>query len=418
MTALKPPRSYQTIINPTRRAILSSFFCPSVPGIESAGTISRHGGQGDSNLRHHLAQRRSFTTTRTTLAGGKNKIRVSNKGKFKDHPLGGPGMEEAFDIERDLSKPFAMQDVPGVTHLEWAEARKRLNKLRSIKFQMPSLSKFQQPFVPPPPHAHVIVKVHDDMGFHRGQLDSQRPNRKVTIQVNLSKIPGLKESPQSMHKFKLLSGKRWFESEPKSEFDLNDHYDDPHGMIKISCDDYPTQQLNQKWCSDTLDRLIQESLDLKSDPMNDIPLDHRPTIQRRHRNKHRPWSVDPTISSKFPKEWLPGPIKTKLESFQELKRSSLIDRKNQIDRIDRRLRELIGWDGVGLTPIGLFNHNNKKLDPAAKLQVDQLVQERQRIRDASDHLLGRNSLKNFLLGAPPSDIPPSTPTPETSLDSS
>jgi hypothetical protein len=84
--------------------------------------------------------RRAFTATPQNQAGGKNKIKVSNKGKFKDHPLGGPGMEEAFDIERDLAKPFAMEDVPAVTHLRWAEARKRLNKLRAIKFQMPELT--------------------------------------------------------------------------------------------------------------------------------------------------------------------------------------------------------------------------------------------------------------------------------------
>jgi hypothetical protein len=92
-----------------------------------------------TNEESKTIQRRSFSVSHTILAGGKNKIKVSSKGKFKDHRLGGPGMEEAFDIERDLAKPFAMQDVPAVTHLRWAEARKRLNKLRAIKFQMPSL---------------------------------------------------------------------------------------------------------------------------------------------------------------------------------------------------------------------------------------------------------------------------------------
>lgn len=343
-----------------------------------------------------IVQRRSFSTSLLLSAGGKNKIKVSTKGKFKDHRLGGPGMEEAFDIERDLAKPFAMQDVPAVTHLRWAEARKRLNKLRAIKFQMPSLTKYQQPFVPPPNDAHVIVKTHDDMGFHKGKLDSQRPNRKVTIQVNLSKIPELMNSPAAMHKFKLLSGKRWFESEPKSEFDMSDHYSDPNGMVKISCDDYSTRQMNEKWCSNTLDRLIEEATDLESDPMSDIPLDHKPTIQRRHRNKNRPWSVDPTLNTKFPKDWLPDPIKNQLDNYQQIKKSTLLHQKQEMNQVDHELRKLIGWNGIGLAPVGLFSTMNQPL----KARVEELVAQRNQIREASDRF-GRNSFKEFTEKNPP-----------------
>ncbi|PLW38611.1 hypothetical protein PCASD_08235 [Puccinia coronata f. sp. avenae] len=342
--------------------------------------------------------RRAFTATPQNQAGGKNKIKVSNKGKFKDHPLGGPGMEEAFDIERDLAKPFAMEDVPAVTHLRWAEARKRLNKLRAIKFQIPELTKYQQPFVPPPPEAHVIVRTQDDMGFHRGQLDTQRPNKKASIQVNLSKIPELTRSKEAMHKFKLLSGKRWFESEPKSQFDLNDHYDDPEGMVKISCDDYPTAALNQKWCSDTLDRLIKEATDLQADPMSDIPLDSKTTLQRRHRNRHRPWSIDDhNLHTKFPKEWLPDPIRIKLDQSQEIKKSTLLNQKEKLLKIDNQIRQLINWNGLGLTPTKTFFAS---LNPKVKSELDQLLNERNRIRDMSAHF-DRHYLPNFMSGNSP-----------------
>ncbi|KAA1106714.1 hypothetical protein PGTUg99_013015 [Puccinia graminis f. sp. tritici] len=345
---------------------------------------------GNSHSRTN-EERRSFSVSHIIQAGGKNKIKVSSKGKFKDHRLGGPGMEEAFDIERDLAKPFAMQDVPAVTHLRWAEARKRLNKLRAIKFQMPSLIKYQQPFVPPPPDAHVIVRTQDDMGFHRGKLDSQRANKKASIQVNLSKIPELQASSGAMHKFKLLSGKRWFESEIRSEFDMSDHHGDPHGLVKISCDDYSTAQMNQKWCSDTLDRLIKEATRLEdADPMSDIPLDPKPTLQRRHRNKHRPWSVQPDLNTHFPKEWLPDSARIRLDSAQSSKKKILIHQKQELIKLDHQLRQLIKWDGIGIAPIGFFN----KLDPSVKLEIQQLITQRNQIRDLSNHL-DRHYLKNF-----------------------
>ncbi|OAV90125.1 hypothetical protein PTTG_09764 [Puccinia triticina 1-1 BBBD Race 1] len=346
------------------------------------------------------SDRRAFSLSLPLLAGGKNKIKVSSKGKFKDHRLGGPGMEEAFDIERDLSKPFAMQDVPGTTHLRWAEARKRLNKLRAIKFQMPSLIKYQQPFVPPPPEAHVIVRTQDDMGFHRGKLDSQRPNKKASMTVSLSKIPGLQGSPEAMHKFKLLSGKRWFESEPRSEFDTSDHHGDPHGTVKISCDDYSSLQMNQKWCSDALDRLIAEA-GASADPMSDIPLDAKPTLQRNHRTKHRPWAAHPHLSPKFPTHWLPESARERLLSAQQAKKSALLALKSRRDQLDRRLRTLLSWDGVGIAPPGFFDN----LSPAVKLQVDQLIAQRNQISLLSAPLDDRNYLKNF----DPSSHPPPSP---------
>ncbi|KAI7951727.1 hypothetical protein MJO28_007411 [Puccinia striiformis f. sp. tritici] len=357
---------------------------------------------------------RQFTTSMISQAGGKNKIKVTSKGKFKDHRLGGPGMEEAFDMERDLAKPFAMQDVPGVTHLRWFEARKRLNKLRAIKFHMPSLIKYQQPFIPPSPDAHVILRTQDDLGFCRGKLDSQRANKKASITVNLSKIPSLQSSPEAMHKIKLLSGNRWFECERRSEFDLSDHYGDPNGYIKISCDDYPSLQMNQKWCSDTLDRLIHEATNLSSDSMADIPLDLRPTLKRRHNIKSRPWAVNQNLQIKFPLDWLSDPIRSKLQSSQESKKSILIEQKSQLNKLDNQLRDLIKWDGIGLTPTINFFDN---LDPATKTKVDSFVNQRHQIRDLSKHL-DRNYLKKFISASTLSDSTTTTTTTTSEINSS
>lgn len=51
-------------------------------------------------------------------------------------------------------------------------------------------------------------------------------------------------SKKAQHKFKLLLGQRW-------------NPDD--NSVKISCDDFPTFNMNAKWCSDVLDKLIAEA---------------------------------------------------------------------------------------------------------------------------------------------------------------
>jgi len=351
---------------------------------------------------------RWFSGSGPCEAGGKNKIKVSNKGKFKDHRLGGPGMEEAFDMERDLAKPFAMQDVPALTHLHWAQARLRLDKLRTIAFQMPLLSKYQQPFVPPPPEAHVVVRTQDDMGFHRGKQDSQRPNKKASIRVNVSKIPALRESPAAMHKFKLLSGARWYASEGLSEWEMSEHDGDPEGSVKISCDDYGSQWLNQKWCSEALERLIAEASGAGGDKMGDIPLDMGPTVRRRHRKKHRPWAANAAHQSpKFPTEWLPDPVRHGLRLAQHTKLDILKHQKRAHDQLDSQIRALLNWDGIGIPPRNLFAN----LPTESKAQLDRLLAQRAQISHLSSHL-GRDFLPTFLAttSTPASD---SDPQPKT-----
>ncbi|KAI8459526.1 mitochondrial ribosomal subunit protein-domain-containing protein [Phakopsora pachyrhizi] len=336
-------------------------------------------------------QIRSFGSSYPTQAGGKNKIKVSGKGKLKDHRLGGPGMEEVFDIERDLAKPFAMQDVPGVTHLRWDEARRRLKALRMIKYQMPLLAKHKQPFVPPPPEAHVIVKTHDDLGFCHGKKDSQRPNQKVTIQVNLSKLKVLRDSAGGLHKFKLLSGRRWFAPKPKSELDLNDHYDDPDGMVKISCDRFSNRFMNERWCSDTLDRLLEESVRLGDDSMDDIPLDDRVTLRRRKRDKNRPWTVNPEHSPKFPKQWLTDKAIEKIDRIHDFKKAVLIQQKAKLLKADQELRGLIKWDGVGVAPVGMF----ERMDQDLSQKVEEIVERRKSIRDLTSFFDDRSKLEEM-----------------------
>lgn len=68
-------------------------------------------------------------------------------------------------------------------------------------------------------------------------------SRKVSITFKASALPPL-ETEAQQHKFKLLCGPRWNA--------LTDE-------VKISCELFPTPEMNEKWCSDALDRLIKEA---------------------------------------------------------------------------------------------------------------------------------------------------------------
>lgn len=73
-------------------------------------------------------------------------------------------------------------------------------------------------------------------------------SRKAVITLSINDLvqhgDKLLQSKQAQHKFKLLAGPRW-------------NPDDD--TIKIACDNFPTFNMNSKWCSDALDRLIAEA---------------------------------------------------------------------------------------------------------------------------------------------------------------
>lgn len=84
----------------------------------------------------------------------------------------------------------------------------------------------------------------------RPRPDGQHPaERKAVLTVRVDDL--IKHSTHeklqpeaAQHKLKLLAGPR---------------YDPDAGTIKISCDMFPTQLMNSKWCSDALDRLVAEA---------------------------------------------------------------------------------------------------------------------------------------------------------------
>jgi small subunit ribosomal protein S35 len=65
-----------------------------------------------------------------------------------------------------------------------------------------------------------------------------------TTTTSSSSSSGPSESEVQAHKFKLLAGPRW---------------DSIKNEIKISCELFPNVKMNEKWCSDTLDKLIAQA---------------------------------------------------------------------------------------------------------------------------------------------------------------
>lgn len=95
---------------------------------------------------------------------------------------------------------------------------------------------FRQKFLKPRPESFIRVR-HQ---HYQGELHPA--SRKVDISFQIDSVP--LSSPAARHKFALLCGPR-----------LNH----ATGEVKIACERFPTEQMNEKWCSDVLDKMVKEA---------------------------------------------------------------------------------------------------------------------------------------------------------------
>ncbi|KAK4058901.1 37S ribosomal protein S24, mitochondrial [Microbotryomycetes sp. JL221] len=176
-----------------------------------------------------------------------------------------------------LNQPF---DFPLTrpTLLLMEKKRELLHYLRLEQAQFKDLVAFRQPFNKPD-SSHMIK-----LRRQHYQGEQHPASRKIDIVFKVADLP--LSSDAARHKFKLISGPRW-----------NSLTDE----VKISCEQFPIDKMNEKWCSDTLDKMIAEA-ENKSDDMSDIPLDIRPTISKIIKNRSK-WQ--PVTLRDYPKEWLP-----------------------------------------------------------------------------------------------------------------
>ncbi|GAA5825464.1 hypothetical protein JCM10212_004839 [Sporobolomyces blumeae] len=200
------------------------------------------------------------------------------------------------------------------TLLKQAKQRQILHYLRLEQLQFNDLVAFRKPFTPPTAESFVQVR-------HQHYQGERHPaSRKVTISVPVSRLP-IARDPKQLHKFKLVAGARFTPTlaamagpRPSSTRSSSDDgrsrsavsgatAPDPIGTFKLSCELFPSDKMNEKWCSDTLDRLVDVSRDVAGDEaFADVPLDQRGV--RKALDKKR--VVKRSVGLKdFPQEWLP-----------------------------------------------------------------------------------------------------------------
>ncbi len=127
---------------------------------------------------------------------------------------------------------------------------------------------FRKPFHPPPmSQSPITIRTLSYGG------EPHPATRKAVLVAPVSHLP--LKSPAAIHKFKLLAGPRWTTDAPrdaglsteevrelsvkKGKGRAKDGEGDRHGFIKISHEGLPVTSMNAKWCSDTLDKLIEEA---------------------------------------------------------------------------------------------------------------------------------------------------------------
>lgn len=95
-----------------------------------------------------------------------------------------------------------------------------------------------------PPSSKQVVNVQT---LYHPADPNHAASKKAVITVTANAIQtgtGRLDEALARRKFRILAGSRF---DPRTD------------SVKISCDRFPTLSMNQKWCSDALDRLIKEA---------------------------------------------------------------------------------------------------------------------------------------------------------------
>lgn len=190
---------------------------------------------------------------------------------------------------RKMAK-FNYDDVPTLGHLILQRKRDMLQLMRTVEFEIPKLSAFRQPYTPPKASQYLQFR------FQHYQGENHPASRKVVLNVDVDELvkSGAVKDAKSKHKLLLLAGSRFHMKGRESEGDK--------GEIKISCELFPNERQNMKWCSDTLDALVKEA-NVRTEDVDALPLDLRPSLIRQDKKRHYLRSDRPTLKD-FPKQWL------------------------------------------------------------------------------------------------------------------
>ena len=110
---------------------------------------------------------------------------------------------------------------------------------------------FRKPFVPPTSSTPLVIRSVNFSG-------EQHPlTEKRSVVVPIAQLPLRNEV--AIQRAKLLAGVRWTSEPPRDSGIPADENAAKHGFIKISCEDFPQANMNLKWISDTLVKLVREA---------------------------------------------------------------------------------------------------------------------------------------------------------------
>lgn len=191
---------------------------------------------------------------------------------------------------RKMAK-FNYDDVPTLGHAILARKREMLQLMRTVEFEIPKLSQFRQAYKPPSSAQYVQYR------FQHYQGEHHPASRKVVLSVDVDALAqaGAVKDAKSRHKLLLLAGSR-FHPKVKEEGKRD------QGVIKISCELFPNERQNMKWCSDALDALVKEA-NVRTEEVDELPLDARSSLIRQDKKRHYLRDDRPTLKD-FPKQWL------------------------------------------------------------------------------------------------------------------
>ncbi|KZT52652.1 hypothetical protein CALCODRAFT_501991 [Calocera cornea HHB12733] len=191
---------------------------------------------------------------------------------------------------------FRGDDIPSHGHDIIADERQYIEYMRYIEIDGPELEKLREPFKP---LSHLPIRLRS-IGYG-GQIHPAQ--RKVALTCPVSSLP---LTPAARHKFKLVAGARWSPYPPTDAGITESEHatEGKEGWFKISCEQFPHQAQNAKWCSDKLDELVVESNN-QPDYYADVPVDMRHIhVQEKKHPRHTH-----VRGNDFPLDWIPETLR-------------------------------------------------------------------------------------------------------------
>lgn len=221
------------------------------------------------------------------------------------------------DFALDKMGKFNFDDIPTLGHEGLHRQRELLHYARLVEWELPKLQALRTTYQPPAKEAILRLR-----SIHY-QGEAHPATRKAVLTVNVSDLfrSGKLTSEAARRKFLLLAGTHWNPLEDRdgsddrskgsSRFTLDGKQSEIEavalgtgvGSIKISCERFPNERMNVKWCSDAVDKMLQEANENAED-MKDVPLDLRHVKAQDARRKSFARHNGPSKQD-FPKQWLP-----------------------------------------------------------------------------------------------------------------